>query len=77
MNRSVLIPFNFEELSEATSFRVVTFFPSGKTESVQCTESPCAITVDARQGDHWILKQYLSASGDLIAESARELIKVQ
>ncbi|MCW5963523.1 MAG: hypothetical protein KIT83_05745 [Bryobacterales bacterium] len=77
VQRPVLIPFVLDEIPQATLFRVITFYPSGRTASVQCTASPCEILVDARQGDHWILKQYLSANGELVAEAARELLQVQ
>ncbi len=73
--RTVLVPFSFEGVPSATSLRVVTYFPSGKVESKVCTSSPCTITLDARQGGHWILKQYLGADSQLIVEEARQFIQ--
>jgi hypothetical protein len=75
MPRTVLVPFSLDGISSATALRVTTYFPSGKVESKTCTSSPCAITVDARQGGHWILKQYLGSNSELIAEEGRQFIR--
>lgn len=77
IDRLSLVPFSLDDIPGATQFRLIVYFPSGGVERKVCAESPCSINLDARQGDHWILKQYLNAQGDVVAESSRELLRLQ
>jgi hypothetical protein len=40
--------------------------PSGAVTTVACSASPCAITVDDRQGSHWYVVQRLSSGGQVL-----------
>ena len=43
--------------------------PDGETSQVTCTSSPCAVSIDARQGDHLIQVQYLDGTGRVLRSS--------
>lgn len=71
-NRTVYVSFN---PGAAASARVVLTAPSGANTSWQCgSTSPCAVTVDDRQGSYWFRIQYLSESGRVVAQSDPDLL---
>jgi hypothetical protein len=65
---------NLPGVSGAAAIRVVTTAPSGATYTTNCSASPCAVTVDRRQGDHLSWIQYLSAAGAVLASSGVPLV---
>jgi hypothetical protein len=65
---------NLPSVPGAAAIRVVTTSPSGVTYTTNCNASPCAVTVDHRQGDHLMSIQYLSASGAVLASSGVPLV---
>jgi hypothetical protein len=65
---------NLAGVPGATKIRVVITDPSGSTTTTDCNASPCAVTVDSRQGDPLVSIQYLSATGAVLASSRTPLI---
>ena len=61
------IGFNLGQIRGATKARVTVTAPSGSTTEVECATSPCAVTVDGRQGKHLIQLEYLSSAGLVLA----------
>jgi hypothetical protein len=72
--RTVYISFN---QSLGSSAQITVTAPSSAQSVVQCGNvSPCAVTVDDRQGTHWFQVQYLSTTGKVLAQSDPELLSV-
>ncbi len=72
--RTVYISFN---QSLGSSAQITITAPSSAQSVVQCGNvSPCAVTVDDRQGAHWFQVQYLSGSGAVVAQSDPDLLSV-
>ena len=72
-NRTIYIAF---DIGQAASVRIIVTAPSGTPPVVYaCGASPCAITVDDLQGSHWFQIQYLSATGQVLSESAPDLLR--
>jgi len=65
---------NLPGVPGAAAIQVVTTDPGGVTYTTNCNASPCAVTVDRRQGDHLLSVRYLSASGAVLASSSAPLI---
>jgi hypothetical protein len=66
---------SWDKTAGSTS-RIVVTAPSSAVSTFDCSTSPCTITVDDRQGSHWFRIQYLSPSGDVLSESAPDLLAV-
>ncbi len=49
----------------AVKARLSVTAPSGRKVQYNCTATPCQVDIDRRQGDHWLLIEYLS-SADLV-----------
>ena len=59
------------------SAQITVTAPSSAQSVFQCGNvSPCAVTVDDRQGAHWFQVQYLSAGGAVVAQSDPDLLSV-
>jgi hypothetical protein len=61
------IAFNLDGVRGATKVRVMVTAPSGKTTELECSSSPCAVTLDGKQGKHLIRTRYLSDAGAVLA----------
>jgi hypothetical protein len=61
------VAFNLGQIRGATKARVTVTAPSGNATEVECNSSPCAVTVDGRQGKHLFQLQYLSSTGAVLA----------
>jgi K319L-like, PKD domain len=60
-----------------SSSQIAVTAPSGAKTVFPCgSTSPCAVTVDDRQGAHWLQVQYLSAAGKVLAQSDPDLLSV-
>ena len=71
-NRTVSIGLN---LSSGLSASILVTAPSGAKTLFQCgTTSPCAVTVDDRQGRHWFQIGYLSSAGNIVSQSDPDLL---
>ena len=55
----VYIGANLPGVPGAAAIRVVTTAPTGATYTTDCSASPCAVTVDHRQGDHLVVDTIL------------------
>lgn len=56
----------------ATHISIEVVTPANVSTSTTCTTSPCAVSVDSRQGDHTYQITYLSGGGATIAKSRFE-----
>jgi hypothetical protein len=65
---------NMADVPGAAAIRVVATAPSGVTTTTNCNASPCAVSVDHRQGDPLLSLQYLSATGAVLASSSAPVI---
>ena len=65
---------NMADVPGAAAIRVVATAPSGVATTTNCNTSPCAVSVDHRQGDPLLSIQYLSAAGAVLASSSAPLI---
>lgn len=61
------LSFDLNSVKGASQARITVMQPSGATTQTTCSSSPCRVTVDARQGDHLIRLDYLSASGSVVS----------
>jgi hypothetical protein len=73
--RLVYMAFNMRSVSGAASVRVVTTAPSGEVFQTPCASSPCAVSIDSRQGDHILWLEYLSSNGAVLASTELPLIQ--
>ena len=64
---------DLQSVPGATAVQVTVTAPSGAISTTKCAASPCAVTVDLRQGDSLLTIQYLSASGTVLASSKAPL----
>jgi hypothetical protein len=72
--RTVYISFN---QTMGNSAQITITAPSSAQSVVQCGNvSPCAVTVDDRQGTHWFQVQYLSTTGKVLGQSDPDLLNV-
>jgi hypothetical protein len=74
--RSVAVSFDLTSVSGAAQARIIVTAPSGAASTTICTASPCVIQVDARQGNHQIRIDYLSALGVLIERGSDSVLPV-
>ena len=70
-NQTVYLGFH---LGSAASARITLTAPSGAVSTTTCGVSPCALSVDARQGDYWFQIEYLSGQGAVVAKTDPDLI---
>ncbi|MGA2266995.1 MAG: hypothetical protein ABSH44_00875 [Bryobacteraceae bacterium] len=71
------VAFNLARVPGATQVQVTTTMPDGTASKTVCSSSPCAVTVDRRQGDCLIQLQYASASGAILASAAYPVIQAR
>lgn len=67
--RIVRVAVNMQSVAGTAAVRVSTIAPDGAVVNTSCTSSPCAVTIDERQGDHIFRVEYLSATGAVLASS--------
>lgn len=72
--RRLTVPFDFSGSENAAKGQVTVMFPSGEVKQFACDTSPCEVTVDERQGEPVIKKQYLDVEGKVTTESSQELL---
>jgi hypothetical protein len=71
-NRTVYVSLN---IGSGLTAQIVVTAPSGAVTTYPCgSSSPCAVTVDDRQGSHWYKIQYLSQSGAVASQSDPDLL---
>ncbi len=56
-------------VANAVQVRVTLMRPDGSLVQRTCTELPCTVAADQRQGDHLMRIEYLSASGSVLSAS--------
>lgn len=72
--RTVSIGLN---IPSGQTAQAVVYAPSGAVTTYQCgSVSPCSVTVDDRQGSHWLVVQYLSSSGSVVSQTDPNLLNV-
>lgn len=72
--RAVFVGFDVGSVPSAASVQIVVTAPSGAQTSYACSDSPCQVTVDDRQGSHLYRMSYLSRSGEVLARSQSALL---
>jgi hypothetical protein len=70
------VSFNLGAVPGAVSVKIRVTQPSGAEQAYACSDSPCPITVDKRQGAHWYRILYLNAGGQTLQTSDADLIEV-
>jgi hypothetical protein len=68
--RAKYVAFNLGQVRGAVGVRVTATEPNGEQTSVECSASPCPVSVDIRQGRALIEMQYLSGTGKPLATTA-------
>jgi hypothetical protein len=72
--QDVQISFNLAGVPQAVDARVVVTAPSAAVAATVCTGSPCTVTIDRRQGAHWVQIEYRDSGGRVLARGEPELI---
>lgn len=74
---SVSVPVNFDlgSKSPAVEARVTVTQPSSAQAVYHCSTSPCSISIDRRQGAHWVSIDYVSDSGPVVSSAAPYLLE--
>ena len=76
MPRTVAISLDPGPLLGAASSQVEVTAPSRSKQNFQCSlGSVCNVTIDPRQGHHWVTIKYLSDTGRLVAPATRDLLR--
>jgi hypothetical protein len=57
--------------ASVTSVNIIVTQPSGVQTTTNCSSSPCAATLDRRQGPHLIMVQHLSAGRAILAQTSQ------
>ena len=70
LNRTVYIPFRLANVTGAAEVAIVLTQPAGTVTTTVCTTSPCAVTMDARQGSHLMQMNYRSSGHAVLASGA-------
>lgn len=70
---TVTAPVTFN-LGAASSAMVTVTAPSGAFSQYPCKSSPCQVSLDKRQGAHWVRVSYLNGSGSVLSQDAPILI---
>ena len=65
-NEAALVEFDLASVPSAEKVEMIVLKPSGAKSSYACTNTPCKVMVDRRQGRHIVKINYLSAEGKLI-----------
>jgi hypothetical protein len=73
-NRQLYIGFNLQGIPGAAKASVVLVAPSGYRSALDCYSSPCAVTVDGRQGDYLFQLRYVSTSGQVLGGTQSPVI---
>lgn len=74
--QDVSINFDLESVAGAASVRVAVTAPSGALSEAFCTTSPCTVTMDRRQGAHWVQIEYRNGAGQVLSRSEPDLVSV-
>ena len=74
--QTVNVTCNISSVPNATKCRVTLTKPDGSTVTNTCSTSPCPVTADAREGDHLLKVEYLSASNAVLAAGDPEPLRV-
>ncbi len=75
--RVVSIGFLLSSVPNAVNARIRTTSPTGEVSVTDCgNTSPCQLTLDKRLGSHWMVLEYRSNSGAVLAASEPQLIDV-
>ena len=74
--QTVSVTCNISSVTNATQCRVTLTKPDGSTVTNTCASSPCAVTADAREGDHLLKVEYLNAANAVLASGEAEPLRV-
>lgn len=74
---TVRIGFDLAAASGANQVQVTVVQPNTLVARTVCSSSPCAVTVDARQGNHMVKLDYQLATGAVVAPGKPVVLKVR
>ena len=63
------VGFSLAGVTGAAKIRLTATLPNGTTAAATCTDSPCAVSVDARQGSAVVIRVEYLSSGDAVLAS--------
>ena len=69
------INFILDQIADSTSIRVKVLAPNAALREYRCTESPCMVDLDKRQGGHWITVDYLGSGDEVVAPGLPFLVE--
>ncbi len=72
--QDVQISIDLGSVPQAVDARLVVTAPSGAAAVSVCTRSPCTVTLDRRQGAHWVQIEYRGGDGTVLARGEPELL---
>jgi len=75
-NQTEEIDLDLTALPGAAQARVTVIQPSGAIAQTICTSAPCAVTVDRRQGNHFVEVEYFSAGGQVLSTGQPRMLTV-
>jgi len=61
------VAFDLTKVTNAAKVNLLVTYPTGATQTIACPSSPCQVSFDQRVGNPTFRKQYLSASGTVLA----------
>ena len=74
--RTLNVTCNISNVANAARCRVTLTKPDGSMVINTCPAGPCAVTADAREGDHLLKVEYLNALGAVLAAGEPEPVRV-
>lgn len=73
--KTVSVSFDLDGSSPAVEARITVTQPSSAQTVYRCPTSPCSVSVDRRQGAHWVSIDYVSSSGQVVSSGAPYLLE--
>ncbi len=71
------VTFALDQVPSAAAVRVKVLAPNAAVQEYRCTESPCQVELDKRQGGHWITVDYVAENDEVLAPGLPYLVDPQ
>ncbi len=72
--RVVQVSLDFQMASQAV---LTVVRPDGTSSQVTCTSSPCAVSIDSREGDHILSIKYLNPTNQVLLPAEQTIVKAR